>query len=70
MQQITKSWGVEKFNGYWWVCFGDAEMYSYSGHYPTKRRAKKEITHYIMRGLSLGPFIGAYKHMKIMDRNP
>lgn len=46
------------------VVFGDDEKYSFSGHFKTRRRAKKEITHYISRGLHRGPFRGAYRHLK------
>ncbi len=63
---ITDSWGVAKGRTHhlWWVEFGDGEQSVSSGFYPTRRRAKKEITHYIERGLCRGPFPGAYKHLR------
>jgi hypothetical protein len=74
IEWINDSWGVTlNHNRYisnrskyrYSVVFGDDEMAANSGLYPTKRRAKKEIAHYINRGLSRGPFHGANQYLKI-----
>lgn len=63
IEWIADGWGITRDRGYWWVVFGDLTECVYSGHYPTRRRAKKEITHYIDKGLARGPFHGAYAHL-------
>jgi hypothetical protein len=62
-EMISDRWGIYKDRGYWKVFF-DEEMMAVCGSYETRRRAKKEITHYIERGLAKGTFAGAYKYMK------
>lgn len=61
----TEGWGIlpaPAGKGRWLVCFGDQDMAVTSGWYRNRRRAKKEITHYIERGASRGPFHGVYRH--------
>lgn len=68
---IIDGWGISKSarrTGFgrrvFAVLFGDDEQYIFSGCYRSKRRAKKEITHYIRVGLSRGPFHGANRYLK------
>jgi len=59
----TDGWGITPApagKGRWLVCFGDQDMAVTSGWYRNRRRAKKEITHYIERGAARGPFHGVY----------
>lgn len=37
--------------GRWVVVYGDNDLWAYNGIYRNRRRAKKEITHYINKGL-------------------
>jgi len=62
---IKENWGVSPTlvnNGKYIVCFGSPEEYATSGVYCNRRRAKKEITHYIERGAARGPYHGIYRH--------
>lgn len=50
-EQIIDGWGVcLGQGGRWHVMFGDSEQSIFSGTYRKRRRAKKEITHYIQHG--------------------
>lgn len=53
---ISDGWCIAPHNANnkrrWCVGFGDAEQYVISGIYKKRRRAKKEITHYINKGFS------------------
>lgn len=52
-QPVIDGWGIcLGQGGKWHVLFGDAEQYIFSGVYRNRRRAKKEITHYIQYGAS------------------
>jgi hypothetical protein len=71
---ISKPWGISPnsyVNGFQrrvcTVLFGDEEQVAVSGVYPNRRRAKKEITHYINRGLDR-PFHGASKYLKSITK--
>ncbi|MDI5833267.1 hypothetical protein OCF84_20925 (plasmid) [Shewanella xiamenensis] len=39
------------FRGRWGVVYGDNDLWVYNGIYRNRKRAKKEITHYIKKGL-------------------
>ncbi len=56
-EHIYDAWGVGKVHRKskkWCVLFGDSQMYAFTGTYPNRRRAKKEITHYIKYGAPCG----------------
>lgn len=60
----TEGWGILPApvgNGKWLVVYGDSDMAATSGIYRNRRRAKKEITHYIERGAARGPHHGIYR---------
>lgn len=56
-------WGVELSKGKAFVVFGNSERHAVSGVFAKKRRAKKEVTHYINKGLHHGAFHGAYRYL-------
>lgn len=56
-------WGVESSKGKAFLVFGNSERYAVFSVFPKKRRAKKEITHYINKGLHHGAFHGAYRYL-------
>lgn len=57
---INKPWGISPLvNGRWAIVFGDSNQVAISGSYRNRRAAKKEITHYIIKGLAIGSFHGA-----------
>lgn len=40
------------------------EMWAQSGIYRNKRRAKKEVTHYLEKGMNCGPWYGNHAEYK------
>ncbi|MBW0298841.1 hypothetical protein B4P00_21990 [Shewanella xiamenensis] len=49
---ICDGFGIIPHNrGRWIVVFGDQDLWVNNGIYRNRRRAKKEITHYINKGL-------------------
>lgn len=58
-------WGVIPDRGDFLLCYGsgpDDEWMSAMTRYKKRRRAKKEITHYIQRGAARGPFHGVHRY--------
>ena len=52
-EPVIYGWGIcLGRHGKWHVLFGDAEKSAVKGTYRKRRRAKKEITHYIKYGAS------------------
>jgi len=50
-QPIVDGWGIcLGKGGKWFVVFGDENTFVANGSYRKRRRAKKEITHYIKHG--------------------
>lgn len=65
---IAKPWGISPHKkGKFYVVYGDGEMVACTGVFRNKRRAKKEITHYINKGLFKGPFHGAHKQLRLIN---
>ena len=49
---ISNCFGITPHSrGCWAVVFGDEDLWVYNGIYRNRRRAKKEISHYINKGL-------------------
>lgn len=61
VEWIRPSWGIKQYRKKWFVVFGDNDHWLDSGKYPCRRRAKKEITHYIAKGFNRGPYHGIHK---------
>ncbi len=58
-------WGIARHDlKRWCVVFGDNEMWAQSGIYRNKRRAKKEVTHYLEKGMHRGIWHGIHKEYK------
>lgn len=69
-ERIHADWGVGRLHAKskkWAVLFGDADMHAFSGIYANRRRAKKEITHYLKKGLRMC-FHGANAFIKAAKR--
>lgn len=64
---VSSQWGVTPNNNGFSVVYGDDEMVAFVSQFSKKRRAKKEITHYIERGLFKGPFHGAHKQLRLIN---
>lgn len=62
VEWISPSWGITGNMKGWSVVFGDDSMWVDSGRYPNRRRAKKEITHYINKGFNRGPYHGIHRN--------
>lgn len=69
-ERIYTDWGIGRLHTKskkWCVLFGDAGMHAFCGIYANRRRAKKEITHYLKHGLRTC-FHGAYAVIKAAKR--
>lgn len=69
-ERIHGDWGVGRMHSKskkWCVLFGDADMHAFTGIYAKRRRAKKEITHYLKHGLRTC-FHGAHSTIKSAKR--
>lgn len=68
---IVEAWGItpskSDLKGSHLIVFGDDETNALCGYARNKRTAKKQITHYINRGLSTGSFHGAYKQLRLIN---
>ncbi len=60
---IAESWCIFPVAvGVWGVGYGDTDIYARTSVHRGRRRAKKEITHYIVRGAARGPAHGIYRY--------